>query len=76
MTVQSEIKQLRRAAEGRGWLLERCKNNHIRWTYPKNGGFFFSASTPSDIRAFANIESTVKKIEAGTHPNCQRKQYA
>lgn len=59
-----ELKQIRLAAEDRGWIVEMTRGNHLRWQHP-SGKIMFTALTPSDNRALKNISAWIRKIEQG-----------
>lgn len=50
-----ELSMLIKEAECQGWIVTSTSKGHYKWVSPL-GGFFFSASTPSDHRALKNIE--------------------
>lgn len=62
------VKRILRAAppamrleiEREGWTAEKTESNHIRWKHPK-GALVFSASTPSDHRAWRNTIGELRR---------------
>ena len=44
-----------------GWTLEYTGSGHIRWQHP-SGAFAFSASTPSDHRAWKNQLAKLRRL--------------
>ncbi len=46
----------------RGWYLHSEKN-HYKWRHPK-GGQVTTSKTPSDVRAFKNMDRQFKREEA------------
>ncbi|WP_114906857.1 type II toxin-antitoxin system HicA family toxin [Ornithinimicrobium murale] len=60
---KKDLQQLRREYESRGWTVERTSNDHLRWTPPFKATPVFSASTPSEYRAFKNLRSTLRRTE-------------
>jgi hypothetical protein len=57
---RAQLRELAKEAEQQGWTVTQRKNGHYMWTAP-NGKKVFSASTPSDPRAFKNHLSTLRK---------------
>lgn len=55
-----DVRQLIRAAEAQGWAVSRTRGGHLRWRAP-SGALVFTASTPSDWRALANILSYLRR---------------
>lgn len=60
MSHLKSVKQLIKQAECQGWIVSPTKKGHYKWLSPL-GDFFFSASTPSDGRAFQNIKRDLKQ---------------
>jgi hypothetical protein len=60
MSSRKEVQQLIKQAECQGWVVESTKGGHYKWLSPF-GGFFFSASTPSDPRAINNIKKDLTR---------------
>lgn len=60
MAHKDELKGLRKAAEAQGWTVRITNGGHLRWDSPKGGKPIFTASTPSDRRALANIRSMLR----------------
>lgn len=55
-----DLKELIKTAEEQGWKVERGNNGHYKWLSP-TGGMVITSSTPSDKRAFANIQSDLRR---------------
>ena len=51
-----EYRELAEIAEEQGWTVEMTRSGHVRWMAP-SGFIYFSASTPSDHRAYLNLRS-------------------
>ena len=60
MAKRGEIADLMRVALAQGWSVKATRGNHIRWQAP-TGAIVFSASTPSDVRAYRNMASDLRK---------------
>lgn len=60
MANKNEIRNIIRLAESQGWIINKTKGGHLRWTAPA-GGFVFTASTPSDNRATQNMIRDLRK---------------
>jgi hypothetical protein len=54
-----ELSLLVRQAREQGWQVELTNGGHFKWQSPL-GRFFFSAQTPSDIRALKNIKRDLR----------------
>lgn len=68
-----ELKQIRIAAERRGWEVEQTNGSHLRWKHP-SGAVMFSSLTPSDFRALKKIKAFMNKIETGRLINPRMQQ--
>lgn len=62
--ASKDLRQIRRDAEKRGWLIRLTNGGHLKWIWV-NGTVLFSAQTPSDYRAIKNIENRIRRIEQG-----------
>jgi hypothetical protein len=65
-----EMKKFIREYVNKGWAVEYTNNGHLKWIFMKTGGFTYTASTPSDHRAFMNIRARLKRIESGLVLQC------
>ena len=54
-----DLQQLVKQAKKQGWEVSRTKGDHLKWVSPM-GSFFFSASTPSDIRGLKNLKRDLR----------------
>lgn len=54
-----ELSSLVKQATEQGWVVELTNGGHVKWQSPM-GRFFFSAQTPSDIRALKNIKRDLR----------------
>jgi hypothetical protein len=54
-----ELSSLIKQAKEQGWEVELTNGGHFKWRSPL-GRFFFSAQTPSDIRALKNIKRDLR----------------
>lgn len=54
-----EVSELAKQAISQGWEVQTTRGNHLKWLSP-NGGFFFSALTPSDNRALKNLKRDLR----------------
>lgn len=54
-----DLRQLVKQAEKQGWEVTRTGGDHLKWVSPL-GAFFFSASTPSDIRGLKNLKRDLR----------------
>ena len=59
-TSTKEVLALIKQAVDQGWKVDQTNKGHYKWRSPR-GGFFFSASTPSDHRAIKNIKQDLKR---------------
>lgn len=59
MIATKNLKKLLLLAVEQGWRVERAKNNHYKF-YAPNGNIVIVSSTPSDHRAFKNIERDLR----------------
>jgi predicted RNA binding protein YcfA (HicA-like mRNA interferase family) len=55
-----EIQELIKVAEDQGWRVERSNGGHFKWLAP-NGKMVITSATPSDKRAFANIQTDLRR---------------
>ena len=63
MSTRGDFKKMMKAAKRRGWLeVSTSQNAHVklRWV---NGACLTISTTPSDYRAFRNIEADLRRIE-------------
>lgn len=58
--LPKDLKVLARRAEEQGWDLRQTGGGHLKWIAP-SGAFVFTASTPSDHRAYKNILSSLRR---------------
>ncbi|MGV8845799.1 MAG: hypothetical protein ACOH1Y_11495 [Propionicimonas sp.] len=57
---RGEMAVMMKAAARQGWVVTPTRGNHIKWLAP-SGAIVFSASTPSDVRAYRNMASDLRK---------------
>lgn len=50
------------------WDVDQTKGEHLRWRHRPSGKLVFTGGTPSDHRAFKNIEAMLKRVERGGEP--------
>jgi predicted RNA binding protein YcfA (HicA-like mRNA interferase family) len=55
-----EIQELIKLAETQGWRVEKSNGGHYKWMSP-TGKMVITSATPSDKRAFANIQSDLRR---------------
>ncbi len=55
----TDLQQLVAAARKAGWSVQKRRGGHLCWRRPDGDGLIFSASTPSDCRAAANIKASL-----------------
>jgi len=61
MGNRKELDKIIKAVVSCGWTVDKTKSCHYRFTAP-NGDFFFTSSTPSDVRALHRIRSDIRKL--------------
>jgi predicted RNA binding protein YcfA (HicA-like mRNA interferase family) len=61
MGNRKELNSIIKAVVAQGWTVEQTKSCHYRFTAP-SGNFFFTSSTPSDVRALERIKSDIRKL--------------
>lgn len=54
------LRKFLREAAKEGWTASHTSNGHYKWRH-RDGGIFFSSSTPSDRRAEKNIRADMKR---------------
>ena len=59
MSSNKEVLVLVKQAREQGWTVEKTNGGHYKWMSPV-GKFFFSAFTPSDVRAVKNLERDLR----------------
>lgn len=63
MASSKELSVLKKKATKAGWRVEPTrKSGRLKWTSPKGGMPYFSASTPSDRKAVHNISADLRKM--------------
>lgn len=55
-----DFRDLAQLALAQGWEINKTNGGHLRWKAPA-GALIFSASTPSDRRAVANLRSQLRR---------------
>jgi len=61
----SDLQQLIHVARKAGWSVQQRPGGHLCWRPPGRGAIVFSASSPSDWRAQANLRACLRR--AGLH---------
>lgn len=57
-----DFKKLRKACRKQGWLVERTKNNHYKFTPPDpKKRIVYTGSTPSDKRHLKNLLGDLRR---------------
>jgi len=63
--ADSDLKAILRALTAQGWSFKRGRRNHIQAISPdKSMPIVLMASTPSDLRALANIRAMLRRSGA------------
>lgn len=74
IVINKELGVLIKQAMKQGWNVNPTNKGHYKWVSP-SGGFFFTASTPSDRRAFKNIKRDLRRygfVEIERKPKKER----
>ena len=58
--MKKDMAQLMDTAKSQGWSIELAKGGHFKWVSP-SGAVVFTSCTPSDKRAFKNIQSDLRR---------------
>jgi hypothetical protein len=61
--MKKDVKQLVQLYIQWGWKIDKTNGGHLRFRGPK-GELVYSASTPSDWRALANLRAQLKRATA------------
>jgi predicted RNA binding protein YcfA (HicA-like mRNA interferase family) len=65
--MTDSIKKTRRAIEQLGWRTERTQGGHLRCMHPRAAHPVFAACTPSDYRAWKNLQAHLRRaLASGT----------
>ncbi len=57
----TDLQQLIRRAVRQGWSVQQRPGGHLCWRAPGRGAQVFSASSPSDWRAQANLKAILRR---------------
>jgi len=57
----TDLQQLIRRAVRQGWSVQQRSGGHLCWRAPGRGAQVFSASSPSDWRAQANLKAILRR---------------
>jgi len=57
----SDLQQLIHVARKAGWSVHQRPGGHLCWRAPGGGAQVFSASSPSDWRAQANLKAILRR---------------
>jgi len=71
----SDLQQLIHAARKAGWSVKQRHGGHLCWRAPNRAPLVFSASSPSDWRAQANLRASLRRaglIINGDRPHDDR----
>jgi predicted RNA binding protein YcfA (HicA-like mRNA interferase family) len=55
------IGKMRREIARLGWRTERTRGGHFRCSHPLAAHYIYAASTPSDYRAWKNLQASMKR---------------
>jgi len=66
----TNLQQLIHAARKAGWSVQKRHGGHLCWRPPNRATLVFSAATPSDWRAQANLRAILRR--AGLHTDGAR----
>jgi predicted RNA binding protein YcfA (HicA-like mRNA interferase family) len=58
------INKMRREIARLGWRTERTRGGHLRCAHPRAAHYVYTASTPSDYRAWKNLQAAMKRALA------------
>ena len=58
------IGKMRREIARLGWRTERTSGGHLRCSHPRAAHYIYAASTPSDYRAWKNLQASMKRALA------------
>jgi hypothetical protein len=50
----------------RGWTIERTNGQHFKWVPPNGAEIFYTSSTPSDYRSYANVQAHIKRAQSAS----------
>jgi hypothetical protein len=64
--MSKQTKQFLKRIERRGWSWEYRRSGHLKLHGP-NGEMVFCASTPSDHRAWRNVETNMRRAREQAH---------
>ena len=65
MSLKKDLKQMKSQAIDAGWQITKTNGGHLKWLSPDGKTMFYSAGTPSDYCAIANIRSRIKRASEG-----------
>jgi len=60
-SMPREQRDYAEAALARGWRITRTRSGHWCWLAPRGKSVIFSAGTPSDWRAVANLRARLRR---------------
>ncbi len=69
MKTSSQMKEIRRALEARGFTVRKTRGGHWRIEHPQMDGPVFAPSTPSDCRSVKNMLATVRRKMRAANDN-------
>jgi predicted RNA binding protein YcfA (HicA-like mRNA interferase family) len=55
------IGKTRREIARLGWHTEHTRGGHLRCSHPRAAHYIYAASTPSDYRAWKNLQASMKR---------------
>jgi hypothetical protein len=58
--MRKDLRRLAAEAQRQGWSVEKTGGGHLKWVAP-SGARVYTASTPSDPRAFANVRAMLRR---------------
>jgi hypothetical protein len=58
------IGKMRREIARLGWRTERTSGGHLRCSHPLAAHYIYAATTPSDYRAWNNLQASMKRALA------------
>ena len=58
------IGKMRREIARLGWSTEHTRGGHLRCSHPRAAYHIYAASTPSDYRAWKNLQASMKRALA------------
>ena len=58
------IGKMRREIARLGWRTERTRGGHLRCSHPLAAHYIYAATTPSDYRAWKNLQASMKRALA------------